>query len=524
MATFSSVSDTSATISAGFNYASYTAELLDAAWSVSYAIDTVFYDYPYDWSFPTSDSWATWWDGTELYATLSSWSATSATVTDLDLFAPDGAWLAISGSAKVQYDAYGEITDLSNVSMKSLVLGNDSAATILAGSMTLNVDAGTVSGKLSAMTMGWKDDDPNTVGVEWSYVTLKGSVGVGGNVLGGTPSLTGKITGVEWGTMIDNGSVTWIPTGTASGLKLDAASASAALAGSGFEGLSAGLYSGNDTLTGTGGNDYLDAFTGNDKVNGGDGHDEIYGGAGNDQVAGGSGDDYIDGGAGNDRISDDSGNNFVVDEEGNAQIALGAGSDDVYTGAGNDKIVAGDGLNWIESGAGNDSITSGANADFIFAGSGNDKVVAGEGNNWINGGAGNDQLRSGAGADNIWGGDGADKIWGGAGSDAFVFDNLAIGGKDLINDFNAAEDVFAFDTSVFLSLAGGITAENVVVDAKAVALETDDYLIFDTQGGKLYYDADGSGGTFAAVQIAVVKGSLTGLDAGNFIDEALLFA
>lgn len=36
-------------------------------------------------------------------------------------------------------------------------------------------------------------------------------------------------------------------------------------------------------------------------------------------------------------------------------------------------------------------------------------------------------------------------------------------------------------------------------------------------------DGDGSG-SGAALQIAVVKGSLAGLDAGNFIDEALLFA
>lgn len=112
-------------------------------------------------------------------------------------------------------------------------------------------------------------------------------------------------------------------------------------------------------------------------------------------------------------------------------------------------------------------------------------------------------------------------INGGAGSDTCVFDNLAVGGRDLINDFNAAEDVFAFDTTVFTALAGGITDTNFV-QAK-VATDTVHYLIFDEQGGKLYYDADGSG-SGAAVQIAVVQGALTGLDAGNFSDEAVLFA
>ncbi|WP_407279397.1 calcium-binding protein [Aromatoleum evansii] len=539
MASFSNVNNTLATIDAGFSYADYADTLLDAADSMSYALDTVAYGEPMYWDMYGNDAWIEWADGTAIYAGFSSVGTSSATIDELNVYGPytlgmGWGWLAAEGSGKVEFNQNDGITSASVFTLKSATLGGYSDAydamgdLTLKGSMKLNLDTGGFSGKATSVTMKWSNDNPTTPDVwEWDYVTLKGSISLGSAGLDFS-GISGKITGIEWGTALeaysDEDNVQFVASGSASGLKLDAASAMNALEADGFAGLSASIYSGNDTITGTAGDDYLDASTGNDKVNGGEGADEIYGGAGNDQLTGGAGNDYIDGGAGNDKISDDSGNNTIVDESGNAQITLGAGHDDVFTGAGNDKIAAGDGVNWIEAGAGNDNITSGSGADFIFAGSGNDKVVAGDGDNWIDGGAGNDTITTGAGADLIYGGEGADKISGGAGIDAFVFDNLAIGGKDLIKDFNAAEDVFAFDTTVFGSLAGGITSENVVIGAKAVALATDDYLIFDTQGGKLYYDADGSGGNFAAVQIAVVKGSLTGLDADNFIQEAALFA
>lgn len=523
MTKFTDLNSTAAVLDPGFTFAAYNAEMDQAIDSVDDAAFTMMVEEPISMSPPGIGTMhLAWADGTHLQFGVTALTASSLTLNGMRLDAADGAYFDLLGGGRISAS-----TTAPTLRLTRMMYGNDQAGQILNGSGRINIDDGTMSGKLTSMTFSWLADNPGTAALEWQYVTLRGSVRLAGDAFSSDfGTLTGKFSAFEWGTMTTDASgnpLTSSPSTTFSGLKMDAAGTLAGLESGGFDSLMAGLYAGNDVIDGTAGDDFLEASSGNDKVFGEGGDDYIDGGAGNDQLFGGEGNDHIIGGTGNDRIVDESGNNTVIDTEGNARVTTGAGSDEITTGAGNDRIVAGDGDNDVESGAGNDNIATGAGADVILAGSGNDKVVAGDGANWVEGGAGNDVLRTGAGADTIWGGEGADKIWGGAGSDAFVFDNLAIGGKDLINDFNAAEDVFAFDTSVFLSLAGGISAENVVVGAKAMALDTDDYLIFDTQGGKLYYDADGSGAG-AGVQIAVVKGSLTGMGNDNFTDEAALFA
>jgi len=66
---------------------------------------------------------------------------------------------------------------------------------------------------------------------------------------------------------------------------------------------------------------------------------------------------------------------------------------------------------------------------------------------------GNDTIKAGDGADDIWAGKGSDKIWGGYGADHFIFEKNS--GKDVIYDFNAAEDVI--DLSA-LGLTGALSA------------------------------------------------------------------
>lgn len=127
----------------------------------------------------------------------------------------------------------------------------------------------------------------------------------------------------------------------------------------------------------------------------------------------------------------------------------------------------------------------------------------------------NDKLIGTSGNDTLNGGAGVDKMTGNAGADSFVFDNIAVGGADKITDFKLTDgDVFVFDVDVFTSLAGGLAAENVVISAKPKAVDENDYLLFSTKG-KLYYDADGSG-SGAAVLIAGVKGSFSGIDYQSF--------
>lgn len=276
-------------------------------------------------------------------------------------------------------------------------------------------------------------------------------------------------------------------------------------------------YGGNDKLYGGSLDDELHGDDGNDKLYGYGGDDILAGGAGNDSIDGGAGNDLLEGGAGNDKLVDTAGDNLVIDDSGNANITLGDGADIVISGSGNDKIAAGGGANLIDAGDGNNKVTALSGDDSISSGSGNDNIAAGEGNNFIAAGAGNDKVVSGSGNDIINGGAGADKLTGGAGNDSFVFDNLAQGGIDSISDFLTLSDVLVFEDSVFTSLAGGIAAENLVVGAGAVAQDSNDYLIFNTTGGKLYYDADGNGAG-AAIQIAALK-SVTTLDISNLLIE-----
>ncbi|SCX82072.1 calcium-binding protein [Nitrosospira sp. Nsp13] len=288
-------------------------------------------------------------------------------------------------------------------------------------------------------------------------------------------------------------------------------------------------YGGNDKLYGGSLDDELYGDEGNDKLYGYAGSDLLTGGNGNDQIDGGDGNDSINGGEGNDKIIDMSGDNLIVDDIGNANIVLGNGNDVVTTGLGNDKIVAGDGNNTISAGGGNNKVTAGLGDDTITTGAGNDNINAGTGNNTVsagdgadkistgfgndtlNGGNGNDTIIAGGGNDILIGGTGADKLTGGWGGDQFIFDNIAQGGIDKITDFHSSDgDKLVFDVSIFTALSGGITAENLVVGTGTIAIAGDgnDYLILNTRGGKLYYDADGSG-LGAAIQIATLTGVTT---------------
>ncbi|MEY4592221.1 MAG: hypothetical protein RIR18_1116 [Pseudomonadota bacterium] len=131
-----------------------------------------------------------------------------------------------------------------------------------------------------------------------------------------------------------------------------------------------------------------------------------------------------------------------------------------------------------------------------------DTIEAGAGNDSISGGAGNDMLIGGAGLDALTGGDGAD---------TFVFDALAATSLDQITDFLSGTDRLSFSVKAFAKLKG-MTAGNLLVGA--VALDANDYLIFNPNDSKLYYDADGSGSKSAAVAVCELVGvsSLTVAD------------
>jgi VCBS repeat-containing protein len=247
-----------------------------------------------------------------------------------------------------------------------------------------------------------------------------------------------------------------------------------------------GITPGDDTVLGT---------TTADNINGLAGNDVIDGGGGNDILAGGLGDDTLIGGVGSDNLKGDAGNDTLD------------GGDD------NDILAGGDNNDILLGGAGADNLKGDAGNDTLNGGDGNDILAGGDGDDKLLGGAGADNLKGDAGNDFLDGGAGIDILTGGLGLDTFSFAELI--SIDLIVDFVAADDTIQLDHTVFTSLAiGSLTSGSFISGAGVIAaVQADDFLIYNSTSGQLFYDADGSGAA-NAVQIALIgnKATLTATD------------
>lgn len=114
----------------------------------------------------------------------------------------------------------------------------------------------------------------------------------------------------------------------------------------------------------------------------------------------------------------------------------------------------------------------------------------------------------------------ANRLEGGQGDDDFVFD-AALNARrnvDLIADFSLVDDSIALDKAIFGALGPSVTrtelrkAGNV---AAAHALDNNDFLIYNTTSGALFYDPDGNG-LLNQVQFAVLNGSPNALAFNDF--------
>ena len=132
--------------------------------------------------------------------------------------------------------------------------------------------------------------------------------------------------------------------------------------------------------------------------------------------------------------------------------------------------------------------------------------------------AGNDTLNGGNGADLLDGGLGADILTGGAGEDSFRF-STELGGDnvDRIKDFNVWDDVILLDTRIFTEAgdAGMLSYAAFNSNASGIAQDASDRIVYDTNDGFLYYDADGSGDEDAILFAQL--GRHLDLSASNFV-------
>jgi Ca2+-binding RTX toxin-like protein len=277
------------------------------------------------------------------------------------------------------------------------------------------------------------------------------------------------------------------------------------------------------TLTGSGnlsatGNDLDNVITGNDGANtlyGGAGNDRLDGGLGNDTLYGGDGNDTLIGGAGNDTLDGGAGNDILIGGDGNDRLVGGDGDDVMDGGAGADTFIGNLGYDTVTYASSDTSVTAdltssannagGAYGDLFssvenLTGSAfDDTLVGGASGNVLDGGAGNDRLYGRAGNDTMYGGSGADWLEGGAGKDiltggeghdVFYLASIADAG-DTITDFHPGEDKIALSASGF-GLAS-LADLAFVSGAGAAAGTGQSTLIYNTNSGQLFWDADGNG-------------------------------
>ena len=101
-----------------------------------------------------------------------------------------------------------------------------------------------------------------------------------------------------------------------------------------------------------------------------------------------------------------------------------------------------------------------------------------------------------AGSNRLEGKGGADKLYGLEGLDTFVFATiLGAGNIDTIADFVSADDRFLMSKAIFKALtqSGTILATQFRANSTGEAEDANDFILQDTDSGRLYYDADGSG-------------------------------
>ena len=462
---------------------------------------------------------------------------TNGTVTILDATAGTVSYTAPAGwSGQVNFSytvsdgAGGSATAAVRFTVLPVIDGTPGADTLTGGSTddTLNGFAGndTLDGRAGIDTLNGGDGDDTLIG------------GAGADVLNGDAGNdTFRASGTELnGDVIDGG------TGSLDTLSLNGnTSLAGPLVMSNVEQLALNGF----TLSTTGDLD-LSGLTplGAGVLAGSSGVNNITGTKGNDVIVGNGGGDTLNGAEGNDTFQ-------VGGTELNATTLIGgAGSDTLlFTKA----LTLSTGFNGPATGIETVNMNgfalsvkttslvdfsgmSAVGATSFQGDNSNNNITGTNSQDTINGGAGSDILRGAGGNDTIYGGTGTDVIAGGLGNDLlygssntrgdgstdiFVFRETGTANRDTITGFEAggngtgAVDKLYLDTSVFGASPAAFTAGNFRAAAGGNAADTDDYILYDTATGNLFYDADGSGGG-AKVLFATLIGLSGTLDFTDF--------
>lgn len=263
---------------------------------------------------------------------------------------------------------------------------------------------------------------------------------------------------------------------------------------------------GNDSLYGRDGDDYVNGDDGNDTLDAGNGNDAVIGGLGNDLLFGGLGNDRLEGGAGDDVYSVTDYSDVLIENAGEGRDTII--TDINYSLTSNIEV-----LGMAETGV---TVGIGNDLDNLIVGNGqNNTLGGGGGKDELFGRNGNDFLNGDSGADSLYGENGSDSLFGGTGADKFIFNSVANGTDiDTILDFEVGVDKIHLSSSTFASLSAGALAGSAFQIGSA-ATTASHRIIYNSTNGRLFYDADGSGGG-GTVQFATLSGN-PGLSASDFL-------
>jgi Ca2+-binding RTX toxin-like protein len=242
------------------------------------------------------------------------------------------------------------------------------------------------------------------------------------------------------------------------------------------------------------------------KLAGSDASQTIIGNAGNNILDGAGGNDVLIGGIGADTLIGGSGSDTASYAASKTGVTVSLVKSSLNTGeAQGDKFTSVEGL-----------IGSNFN-DKLYGDNLSNKLSGGNGNDYLVGYGGKDTLTGGAGNDKLVGGLDNDTLTGGAGADTFVFSTaLGTNNVDKITDFSVKDDVIHLENAVFLKLltTGTLSADAFASNVNGTATDKLDRIVYESDTGKLFYDADGSG-KGAATQFASLKAGLA-LTADDF--------
>jgi serralysin len=284
---------------------------------------------------------------------------------------------------------------------------------------------------------------------------------------------------------------------------------------------------GTDFFFGTEEDDFINGKGGDDDLHGAGGNDVVAGGEGNDILSGGEGNDVVSGGEGNDNLGWIAGDDILLGGDGDDHLSVWAieGSDDVFLsgGDGTDSLdVVGTGpvtIN-LEEGFMTTTTNQGAAVSIQLA-SIEDVFVGSDSSANVIGNAEDNFFFVTNGDDTLNGREGNDFLFAGPGEDTYVLDAApgeANADRIIIENYSAEVDGFderdtiALDNDVMAALGAegdfGTEDERFYAAAGATGgAEEDDRVIYDTEAGRLYYDADGSGaGEAQLIATLVVHG------------------